>query len=85
MKRQLSNAQNELQADKAKLDDLLGQLERQVPAREHLESLEAKSSEILQQLQQTNSMLPTNEETHRTMSLKSVLSLMNIVLSRYNG
>lgn len=69
LKKQLADMQNELHADKAKVEDLFGQLERQGPAHDHLESLESKSDEILQQLRQTNSMLPTNE-THRVMSAK---------------
>lgn len=80
MKKQLSDAQNELHADKAKVEDLLGQLERQGPARDHLESLESKSDEILQQLQQTNSMLPTNDDTHRAMSIKWAPSPVSMLL-----
>lgn len=70
LKKQLLEAQNELKSDKGKIDGLVSQLERQGPTRDHLQTLELKSDEILGQLQQANSLLPTNEETHKTMLSK---------------
>lgn len=70
LKKQLLDAQNKLKGDKGKIDDLLSQLECQVPARDHLQTLESKSNEILGQLQQANSLFPTNEETHKMMLSK---------------
>ncbi|SPO04867.1 uncharacterized protein DNG_07552 [Cephalotrichum gorgonifer] len=77
LRQQLSEAQNELKCDKAKIEDLLSQLERERPTRDHLQTLESKSNEILLQLQQASSLLPANEETHQTM-----LSKLDVVLER---